>query len=671
MKKKMLFVILSLFMILPLSVYAGGIVDCSDVNDSSVKNNWEYYSNESFDTLNRGYVYYCKTKDKSDSKYNQGDIFELIYNSDAHGKYRIYCLNGGLDAPTDSTLSKVVTAWDVGPACAFYKYNGTGDAIRHNRIRYIQSKCKIKCKNSDDSSSTCCDNETQCTDDFISDDCVGYRKSEPDDSGNSIKLSNLTDITEETSSDDYFIYSVSVTKSGSVGSYTPSISPSISGAFVTDSISGTSSVTDTSASNLYVKIPKSSVTSSMTSNLKVVANYTISCTYKKFGLTYYKPTKNGVTVAGEQRVGFRTVKEFNPSENKTKEATISFALTPESSTIDYINVKKIDADDNSLLSGATIGLYSDSECTTSASDVFGNSSVTTDGSGSAYFFVESDSGTYYLKELSAPSGYMGSTTCKEASIDGTTTFENTKVIEEVYGKIIVNKKDMTNSTPIEGVKFEVLMSDMSTSATDKDGNTIGVVTTDSDGKIEIPNLNFGTYYLKEISTLENYIMSEEPTEVVVNKEEVSVVIENALRYITFIKRDSVSKDAIAGGKYRIIDESGESVAEFTMDDGTYFMDIAAGKYTFIEVTPPKGYNDDNVTFEFEVTDGGIINITSNDDRHYYVSENMALTIINDKEETIINVPKTGVFNNKVVVVIGILLVVGGVSSIIIIKRKNS
>ncbi len=667
MKKKMLFVILSFICFISLSINVSAQVKgdrCTSSNNGNLLNDWTVSDKNK--TLDPKTINYCTNTDESNFSSNGDNIFELSYVSGST-RYRVYCLNKGLAAPTDTTLTRVVTAWDVGPACAFYKYNGTGNTVRHNRIRYIQNKCTTKCNDSDDSSSTCCSAEP-CTDDFISDDCVGYRKSEPDDSGNSIKLSNLT---EETSSDDYFIYSASVTKSGSVGSYTPSISPSISGAFVTDSISGTSSVTDTSASTLYVKIPKSSVTSSMTSNLKVVANYTISCTYKKFGLTYYKPTLNGVKVAGVQRVGFRTVKEFNPSENKTKEATISFALTPESSTIDYINVKKIDADDNSLLSGATIGLYSDSECTTSASDVFGNSSVTTDGSGSAYFFVESDSGTYYLKELSAPSGYMGSTTCEMASIDGTTTFENTKVTEEVYGKIIINKKDMSNSTPIEGVKFEVLMSDMSTSATDKDGNTIGVVTTDSDGKIEIPNLNFGTYYLKEISTLENYIMSEEPTEVVVNKEEVSVVIENALRYITFIKRDSVSKDAIAGGKYRIIDESGESVAEFTMDDGTYFMDIAAGKYTFIEVTPPKGYNDDNVTFEFEVTDDGIINITSNDDRHYYVSENMALTIINDKEETIINVPKTGVFNNKVVVVIGILLVVGGVSSIIIIKRKNS
>ena len=666
--KKILFIILCLF-VLPLSVFAGSQVECSTINDGSVLNNWQRYNLTDYDVLAGGFVNYCKNQDQSDSGLNSGgDIYELVYDSDKNGKYRLYCLNHGLAAPTNSTLTKVSTTWDKGPACAFYKYNDSGVNARHNRIRYIQNKCTVSCNGANgDDSSTCCSTE-QCTDNFISDDCVGYRKSEPSDSGNDISIDNIT---EYSSSGNYFVIKASVRMSGKVSSYNASINPSIPGAFVTDSVSGTNSVTNTSASTLYIKVPKSSVTANMSSNLKIVADYKISCTYKRFGLTYYMPTKGGVRIANEQRVAFRTIDEVTPTENKSKEDTAMFSLTPEESGNDYLIVSKIDDDTGDKLPGAVFGLYSDSNCSSSYSDINGNSTVTTDGNGNGYFFIPVDSGDYYLKEISAPSGYNPSSSCTKALINDTVVVKNKKIPLEVFGKIVINKKDMASSLGIEGVKFELLMADKTTSATDKDGNTIGALTTDADGKVEVSNLKYGTYYLKEISTPDKYIMSDELIEVVVDKEVVDVDVENALRNITIIKIDSVTKEAITGGKYRIVDEEGNSVAEFTMDNGTYLLDIAAGKYTFIEIIPPKGYVDANVAFDFEVSEEGNVVITSSDDRHYYLSENMAITVVNDKEEVVPDVPKTGVLNNRIIIGIGTLLIIGGVGSIIIIKRKNS
>ena len=50
---------------------------------------------------------------------------------------------------------------------------------------------------------------------------------------------------------------------------------------------------------------------------------------------------------------------------------------------------------------------------------------------------------------------------------------------------------------------------------------------------------------------------------------------------------------------------------------------------------------------------------------------MAITVVNDKEEIVPDVPKTGVLTNGMIIGLGALLIIGGVSSIIIIKRKNS
>ena len=73
--KKLLFVLIGLF-ILPLYVYAGGVVNCSDVNDGNVLNNWGRYNLKDYDILAGGAVNYCSTEDKSDPSLNK---FKYIF----------------------------------------------------------------------------------------------------------------------------------------------------------------------------------------------------------------------------------------------------------------------------------------------------------------------------------------------------------------------------------------------------------------------------------------------------------------------------------------------------------------------------------------------------------------------------------------------------------------
>ena len=80
----------------------------------------------------------------------------------------------------------------------------------------------------------------------------------------------------------------------------------------------------------------------------------------------------------------------------------------------------------------------------------------------------------------------------------------------------------TDEKPIKNVKFELLKSDKVSRATDKDGNEIGVLTTDDNGRIEISNLLFGTYYLKELETEDVYILNDELVE---SKEIYNLLIE--------------------------------------------------------------------------------------------------------------------------------------------------
>lgn len=406
---------------------------------------------------------------------------------------------------------------------------------------------------------------------------------------------------------------------------------------------------------------------------------------KSCRIPYYdKNSVTNVTTSSDGIASFEVddsqsyyIKEVSAPDGYTKDsdchtATVGGSITISNTkevTYGTIDILKVDSDDDSVvLPGVEFGLYSDNSCSVSVTDFVGNNKGKTDGYGSLSFVVD-DSKTYYIKELSAPDGYTLNDKCLLADTTNVIVVSNKKIVADT-GKIIVKKIDASDEKPIKGVKFELLKSDKVSRATDKDGNEIVVLTTDDNGKAEVSNLLFDTYYLKELETEDIYILNDELVEITLDKESVSKKVENLRRSVLFLKQDSVSKESITGGKYRVVDEEGNKVAEFAMEDGYYTLNMKSGNYKFIEVEPPKNYVDVNLSFNFNVDESGIVTITSNEDRHYSVYEGSGIYIVNDKEEIVPDVPKTGVFDNKMVIVIGTLLIVGGVSSILIIKRKN-
>ena len=317
-----------------------------------------------------------------------------------------------------------------GPACAFYKYVGSNEKTRHNRVRYIQSKCHTpsnKCSN------------TACDEPYVSSDCGGSMKDTPVDKGNTLSLN----ATKQPDYENYFVYKASVSMSGKVTSYTPSLTTSISGAIITDSLAGTRSVTNTSASTLYVKIPKDSIKTVVSTKLHLKSNeYTSSCTYKKYDLIAYVPVNNFNSkerITTQQRVGFRRVTEVNPTKSFSKTASFSITVIPkDADKVELAIIKK--SDDGKYLSGANFGLYSDSSCSSRI-----DTATTEDGS---LAFVVDPNETYYIKETSAPEGYQSSNECRRIDVnenDVYETFTNTEIgVEPEYDTIEIEKVDMSD-----------------------------------------------------------------------------------------------------------------------------------------------------------------------------------------------------------------------------------
>lgn len=99
------------------------------------------------------------------------------------------------------------------------------------------------------------------------------------------------------------------------------------------------------------------------------------------------------------------------------------------------------------LNGAVFGLFTDATGTTPLKDKDNNNVTATTGADGRMTFAGLDAGTYYLKEISAPDGYV--TNSGVYQIDITAETEEIEVTETVAGKEVTYKTDVLKSYKVE------------------------------------------------------------------------------------------------------------------------------------------------------------------------------------------------------------------------------
>ena len=189
-----------------------------------------------------------------------------------------------------------------------------------------------------------------------------------------------------------------------------------------------------------------------------------------------------------------------------KPATLVYA----GPTTGILSLRKVSANDAVTngnfyysLSGAAYGVYSNPGCTNLVA------TLTTDGSGNAS--AELELGTYYIKEISASTGYQLDTTVYTVDLDGDKTLtvkENPRTANINLNKTSQNP-DMTNGNncySLSGAVYGVY-SDAACN------NLVTTMTTDGSGNAST-NLYLNTYYVKEISASKGYQL--DPTVYTVN-----------------------------------------------------------------------------------------------------------------------------------------------------------
>lgn len=364
-----------------------------------------------------------------------------------------------------------------------------------------------------------------------------------------------------------------------------------------------------------------------------------------------------------------------------------------------------------------------------------------DSNNSTYAILMLKKGIYKVVETAAPSPYIMASSetdrtyyikvadkydvfdCgKDSSCSNPKLFsQNALRLKNYKSKVIINKIG-NGGVPLQGVKFVLLNSNKngyinSTGSYDYSGTTNSfenatVYVTNASGNIVINNLPVGTYYLKEIATIDPYVLPDGDdayTQLVVEmkadgprvngKISLEESISNATKQFNFYKVDE-NGNYLSGGKFKI-QKYNEDLAKFedikitsVPNDGTYqreadifkedpngkvqftlahgiatFIEMKANTtYRVVELEAPKGYQVANVE------NGAIIKI----DRNGYAKG--SATIINQKRslegstaqaELIIEI-QTGQKVIKYGLIIGgtLIIIAGLMATLVYISKKR-
>ena len=578
--------------------------------------------------------------------------YNVIY--DSSNKNRLYCLDKDYKIPSTSGNSYTrISSYDikgVGPACAFIE---TGVASNYwstnhswtgftDQVTMLNNDYKVKTYiHKYHNSTTACSKYT-----YVSGICGSSNKNAVDD-GSTIDVS----VSKFTLEKDYYVATATIKYTKSITSYTVTFSGP-SGVLVYNGSSKVNSGSNISAKTLTVKIP-SSVTTASTFRINVEGKYSTSCTYNMpiLKMYYYSSyvTNGALNYTGKKYFNSTTGRALSSSssslqslgyfdsENKTVKKDFvkkDSATSNMSPTLGSVLIKKVNSVTNKFLKGVKFGLYSDSSCSTAI-----DTNLVTDSDG----IIEKanlTAGTYYVKELATIDGYILNSTCNKVVLTAGET-STISIKNEPLGAIKITKT--TNSSkPVGSVKFK-LYSDSSCSnvvSTNYKGDDISLITTDASGVANITHLKAATYYLKEYSVPDGYIISNSCMKVDVSKGTTKNVYMFNDQYfsLNILKTDS-NENFLPGAKFTLCrDSMCNSIA--THYDGSKIEDselvtdsngkltitrLRYGTYYLKEVKAPDGF----------ITDDTVSPI--------YLTKNITKKIINDNIK--MRIKKVSIFDD--------------------------
>lgn len=311
----------------------------------------------------------------------------------------------------------------------------------------------------------------------------------------------------------------------------------------------------------------------------------------------------------------------------------------------YLQVFKVDSETGKViaLADTTFKIFNKDKNEYVSQFVGGKvySEFKTDENGMFTTYLKLESGNYKLIEVSSPKGYLIDKNGIDFTIGNDTHFSYTTYgpfitmyvkNTPIKGKIEIYKSgelfsaedetfNYNGRTSLEGIVYniyadeDILSSDGNYLYYEK-GAFVGTMTTNSEGYAVSESLPLGKYMVKEVQTLENYVLDsteyhielteiDNETEIVFNYNEMTNLLKKGT--LEFKKTDLVDGSPIPNTVIEVFTEQNEKIFEgITDENGKIIIEnLSAGqKYYIIEREAATGYLITDEIIYFEITEDG-------------------------------------------------------------------
>ncbi|MDR1668991.1 MAG: hypothetical protein LBR76_03450 [Oscillospiraceae bacterium] len=255
----------------------------------------------------------------------------------------------------------------------------------------------------------------------------------------------------------------------------------------------------------------------------------------------------------------------------------TYAVDFENQPKSGLYVTKYDADTKEPLKDAKFRVYQ-------GDTLYGEYTTNEDG---VFMVANLQPGWYTVSEYAAPHGYILDDTPKSVEVIAETLhrleFENSRL-----ASLQIIKTDEFNGEPLAGARFRV---------TTQNGEFVGDVSTDGNGKAIIPSIEPGWYVISETKAPVGYLITEaaRTVEVKATVPTVVTITNRAENNLEIIKLDFFSRVPLPGATFRVERANGEFIGTYRTDSAGKILvgNLSEGAYVVSEVSAPDGYQLDS------------------------------------------------------------------------------